>query len=164
MLPLHTTFTRFAAAACVLTLATGLAFSRPPEDAPSPRWLAGHWVGEGFGGTVEEWWSPERNGEMMGAFRLIIGDETKILELVTLEHRGDLWSMRLRHFDPDLSSWEKDNKSLHWDETVLDADRAGFGPVLYERVGHDKLSITVEVSQGGETHKEVLTLRRADSR
>jgi hypothetical protein len=128
-------------------------------DALAPTWLAGHWVGQGFGGTVEEWWSPARGGEMMGAFRLVVDGETKFLELITMSKGAELWSMRLRHFNPDLSSWEKDNQSLLWPEKVLDENRAGFGPVLYELNADGTLHVSVEVG-GKEPTTEEFSMRR----
>ena len=49
-------------------LLPGIVYAGEP-DFDQLTWLAGHWRGDGFGGTTEEIWSPAENGVMMGMFR-----------------------------------------------------------------------------------------------
>ena len=74
-------------------------------------WLAGRWVGTGFGGVCEETWNPPINGGMVGTFRLFTNTgEVNFYELMTLikDKRGVV--LRLVHFSPELSPWRNPAK------------------------------------------------------
>ncbi len=134
------------------------------EPAPAPEfafaWLEGHWLGEGFGGVVEEVWLGERGGAMSGLFRLVVEDEVVLYEIVTLAETPDGPQMRLRHFGADLTAWEDKAEPLVWPALESDTRSARFGPVLYERRGEDELVAWVEVSRGETTETEKLVFRR----
>ena len=44
------------------SMAKNLSESDKPFDIEDYAWLAGHWTGDGFGGTSEEMWSKPKNG------------------------------------------------------------------------------------------------------
>ena len=85
---------------------------REPIVVEEFAWLAGHWVGEGLGGLAEEVWSPPRGGVVMGVFRLFQGDSVRFYEFITLEQDGRSVTMRLKHFNPDLTGWEDKDKHV----------------------------------------------------
>lgn len=135
-----------------------------PGDQNPFGWLEGHWVGQGFGGLVEEVWLPLRGGAMLCTFRMIQNDQVILYEIVTIEPGkpgGAKPVMRLKHFDPDLSSWEAKDECLVWPLESQDDKRARFGPVEYALTGEDELTAWVEVSQGGETTTQELVFQRA---
>lgn len=123
-------------------------------------WLAGRWVGEGFGGDVEESWLPSAGGAMLGTFRLVVDGAPAFYELMTIENRDEGPVMLLKHFDPDLSSWEERDESRVWPGEVLGDGRIRFGPVEYTRTGNDVLAVRVEVSSGEESEVHTLSFRR----
>lgn len=121
-------------------------------------WLAGHWVGEGFGGTVEEVWAPPRGGSMMGMFRLVVDERVVFYELFAVAREADgTWAMRLKHFNPDLSGWEEKDKSLLWPVELDGERRAVIGPVTYEL--QESGALHAEVTTGGATGTSVEKLR-----
>ena len=74
-----------------------------PRDAESDlraieRILVGRWVGEAFGGVVEETWNPILGGEMLGTFRLVHGGEPAFSEILTVVVEDDRVLMRLKHY------------------------------------------------------------------
>lgn len=73
-------------------------------------WLAGHWVGTGFGGAhVEEIWTLPEGTSMAGLFRLVSKGAAQVYELCLLLPVGDTVELRLKHFTRDLKGWEEKN-------------------------------------------------------
>src|SRR5262245_19489519 len=48
----------------------------PPATLADMKWLAGHWVGEAFGGRAEELWAEPAGANMAGLYRLVKGEKT----------------------------------------------------------------------------------------
>jgi len=72
-------------------------------------WLAGHWCGRLKSGPVAEIsYSQPAGGLMMAMFRLMDGEKLLVLEYMTLRETPEGLEMRVRHFDPKLTPWEKD--------------------------------------------------------
>ena len=148
-----------------LTLGWAAAQQAPVPAKPAPAsplaWLSGHWTGEGFGGRIDEWWSPDVGGSMVCAFRLAVDGKPTMYELVTISGAEGERTMRLRHFHPDLLGWEDDTGPLVWPQNAVEEGRASFGPVVYELESPSRLRVQVEV--GGEhPHVEEFVLRRQE--
>lgn len=77
-------------------------------------WIAGHWVGAGLGGVVEEIWSPPRDGVMMGVFRAMKDGKTIFYEIMTIAEEGGSLVLRLKHFHADLKGWEEKDKFVEF--------------------------------------------------
>ena len=105
----------------------------------------------------------ERGGAMLGVFRLVVGERVRLYELVTIQRGADGFEMRLKHFEPDLASWEEKEECLVWPHLPLEGTSARFGPVLYERDG-DTLRSFVEVGEGESVEREELVMRRVADR
>jgi uncharacterized protein DUF6265 len=82
----------------------------PPATLADMRWLAGHWVGEAFGGKTEELWSAPAGPNMAGMYRLVKGDKTIFYELMTVVEDAGSLVFRLKHFNADLTGWEEKNE------------------------------------------------------
>jgi len=132
---------------------------RPISDHPLA-WMAGHWSGQGLGGTVDESWMPSAGGAMLGTFRLIQDGEVKFYELMTIENRPSGLVMSLKHFDPDLTSWEAKDEARVWPGEMLEDGVMRFGPVEYQRNKENGMVVRVEVTKGTETSQQVLTYTR----
>lgn len=89
-------------------------------------WLAGHWVGEGLGGSVEGLWSPPRAGAMVGAFRRVQGDAIAVYELMTLVEEGGSLVLRMKHSSPDLTGWEEKEETVDFPLVAVDGVAAGW--------------------------------------
>lgn len=71
-------------------------------------WLAGHWVGTGFGGAhVEEIWTPPEGTSMSGMFRLVSKGAAQVYELCVLLPVDNTVELRLKHFTRELKGWEE---------------------------------------------------------
>jgi len=128
------------------------------EDAA---WLAGRWVGDGFGGTVEENWSPPAGDRMVGHFALVIGGRPTLYEFALLEeHQGGL-RMRVKHFGADFVGWEE-RGAWHSFEPLAVAPQSLRFDGLWLRLEGEELVATVTLREGGQPPRDrTLRLRRA---
>jgi hypothetical protein len=101
----------------------GITFSQSPLtthtlqlDDPSQRmeagiedlaWMSGRWLGEGFGGIVEENWNPPIGGTMVATFRLVRDGNPNFYEICFLVPDGNSLAYQVKHFSPDLTAWEE---------------------------------------------------------
>ena len=80
--------------------------SRPKATIEDIAWLAGHWKGNALGGVSEEIWSPPQAKSMMGSYRLIKNDTLVVFyEIVTITEDGQSLTLKLKHFNTDLTGW-----------------------------------------------------------
>ena len=70
-------------------------------------WLVGRWVGKGFGGVCEEVWQPSSGGSMIGTFSLVVDGKAQFYELMTITMESGKPTMKLKHFNADLTGWEE---------------------------------------------------------
>jgi hypothetical protein len=107
---------RYATAAIFVILAalTGVLAQEvgPPAAAKATladlSWLVGSWHGEGLGGEIEEHWTEASGGTMLGAFRLVVEDELRVIEYMMITHEEDRIAYRFKHFRDDYTTWEED--------------------------------------------------------
>jgi hypothetical protein len=119
-------------------------------------WLSGKWIGKEWGGDIEEYWSEPFGKTMVGVFRLVINDSTKVLELLTIEETADDLIFRFKHFDHTLKSWEDealifnfkemDNRRIVFESDVQNNPKR----MTYHEVAPDSLVVTVESEVEGE--------------
>jgi hypothetical protein len=134
-----------------------------PHSVQDLAWLAGRWVGEGFGGQCEETWNPALGGEMVGTFRLLNGDgQVEFYELMTLKPHGDSVVLRLVHFTSELVPWEKPGETMDFHLIEIDGTTAWFGGLTLHVEG-DQLVVYLAMSNGDSQVREVaLRMSRGD--
>lgn len=127
-------------------------------DIKELAWLQGRWVGDGFGGTVEEIWSPPSdNGVMMGVFRHHNANgELVFYEFMVLDETG----MRFKHFSPDLIGWETKDKFVTFEMIDFSANKLVVEALLYERKSENELQITAEFKNDEGKSTEILSLKK----
>lgn len=116
--------------AAVMTAA--LVFAGAPAKAEAQPSLAdlgfmvGHWVGEGEPGPSETWLAPAR-GVMSGMMRWPSagGSGRYVLELLTMVEEEAGIRFYFKHFDPDITPWEK-NEANTYKLVALEDDCARF--------------------------------------
>lgn len=140
------------------------------------RFMVGSWCGEAFGGRIEEHWTNEEGRSMVGVFRLVVGGETRVIELLSILAEGPVTVYRFNHFGHDLTRWE--DSPLEYRLVETGERRAVFEmetrndqvprQLIYEATGSDILTVTLvgwtvePPAQGSET--EVLIMRRSTLR
>lgn len=111
-------------------------------------WLIGNWRAEALGGIAEEHWQPASGGSMMGSFKLISEDKVKFYELMTIAEEEETLVLRIKHMNPDLSSWEAQDECVQADLIKANEDILEFTGFRYKRVSDVKLVAEVDTSQG----------------
>lgn len=142
-------------------------FTRSP-GAPGPTapvedmaWLAGHWVGEALGGTVEEIWSPPRGGAMMGMFRLVKDAETVFYELMTIVPENGSLVLRLKHFNADLTGWEEKEDTVDFPLVKVADDAFHFDGLSFRPEGNDGVRIHLAMrGEDGTVREETFAYSR----
>ena len=142
---------------------------RLAADAPRPKaqiadlaWLAGRWVGEGLGGTMDEVWSEPAGGAMVGYFRLVRDGKPVFYEIMTLLESENSLEMRLKHVNPDMTGWEEKTGYVTFRLVRQDATGAYFEGLTFKRDGPDRIDgyIALRDRASGTVREERLTYRR----
>jgi hypothetical protein len=126
-------------------------------DLVRANWLAGHWQGNGFGGTSEEVWSTPVNGVMMGMFRLHNAQgELVFYEFMTIDHEG----LKLKHFNADLTGWETKDEHLTFNLVEVTANSLAFKDLEYKLTSDTTMEVHLVMHDEGKTRTEVFSMRR----
>lgn len=122
-------------------------------------WLAGFWSGTGLGGECEEAWMPAKDGHMIGTFRFWSEGKLVFSEFMNFVQEGESVSLKLKHFNPDLSGWEEKEKWTTFRLIALGENIAWFHGLTYERKG-DELIIHLALTEKGERRIEEFRLTK----
>lgn len=123
------------------------------------QWLVGYWSGTGLGGECEEVWMPPVDGHMIGTFRF--WDEGKLVfsEFMHLIQEEESITLKIKHFNPDLSGWEEKEEWTTFSLIELGEKKAQFDGLTIERKG-EELVILVELGEKGENKLEKFTYHK----
>lgn len=119
-------------------------------------WLAGHWVGEGFGGLSEELWALPEDGTMMGMFRQVNDGKLVFYEFMLLDKDG----LKLKHFEPDLKGWETKDEYVTFPMVEFTENKIVLKGLVYEKKSETEMEIRLKLKTGNEIKTEVFSLRR----
>lgn len=126
-------------------------------------WLVGRWVGKGFGGVCEEVWQPSSGGSMIGTFRLIVDGKAQFYELMTITMESGKPTMKLKHFNADLTGWEEKDKFVTFEFVSMLDSGILFEGLKYHKVSDGALTVTVMVgSSDGETSEQLIEFHRVE--
>ncbi len=146
---------------CALLICT-FGFASDPEkkkfDINDYSWLVGSWVGDGFGGTSEEMWSPPSDdGTMMGVYRHHKGDGSlNFYEFLVLDETG----LRLKHFTPDLVGWETKEDFVTFEMVDFSKDKIELKGLVFERKSENELEIRLRLRYSDRVETEVFKMKR----
>lgn len=136
--------------------------AQEPDAGPTIEdfaFMAGHWRGEGLGGTCEEVWSEPLAGTMVGSFRLIKDGEIEFYELMVLGPDADGWALKVKHFSKEFTSWEEKDEAVRFALEDVEGWRADFKGLKVVRAG-DRLVVSVRFrSPDGSTRWEDFDMR-----
>ncbi len=135
----------------------------PPASLADVGWLAGRWVGEGLGATVEEVWLPPVGDAMTGVFRLVREGRVDFYEIVTLAEEEGSLVLSLKHFHPDLTGWEERDEVVRFPLVHHDADTWWFDGLTIQRAGPDDMRIWVALGREGDRPREALFAYRREA-
>ncbi len=130
----------------VLRLEPGAA--SPPAQIADLAWLAGRWVGEGFGGTAEDVIAPAAGGQMMGMFRHSKADgSVNFYEFYVFAEHGGSLTQRLKHFSLPLAGWEEKDEFVAFPLVAIEARAAYFDGLSYVLGDDGGLTVAVRVAE-----------------
>lgn len=146
------------------TLALDDPGQRPAATIEDIAWLAGTWRGEGLGGTVEEIWSAPSGGAMMGMFKLVKEGRPGLYEFELIVEEAGSLTLKLKHFNADLASWEEKEEYVSFPLVKLEKDAAFFSGLTYRLTAPGRLQVFVALDFGEGVHEEELNFRAAGDR
>lgn len=125
-------------------------------DINNYSWLAGHWTGDGFGGVSDEVWSLPADGVMMGVYRNIQNGKVSFYEFITLDETG----MKLKHFTPEMKSWEEKEDFVHFELVEATANKLTFKGLVMELKSETEMDISLKLREKNEVRTEVFHMKR----
>lgn len=128
-------------------------------EKPAYAWLAGSWEGDGFGGRSEEVWSaPSEDGKMMGTYRHHKGDgKLNFYEFLILDEAG----IRLKHFTPELVSWEEKEDFISFEMISYDEKTIEMKGLTFQLITPDQMEIYLKLKgNDGVVRTEVFHMTR----
>lgn len=124
-------------------------------------WLAGHWEGEGLGGTSIETISPPVGGQMAGHFQQVKDGKIWFYELYQFAPAGNSLTLRLKHFNADLTGWEEKAKTVEFPLVAVEKDAVYFDGLTYRRTADGGLEGFVVIREDdGKTEEVAFRLKR----
>lgn len=145
-------------AAAIAVALIGSAQAQSIDDAA---WLAGRWVGEGFGGQMEEAWAPPVGGQMVGHFRYWRDGQPQFYEILLLDVAEGGVRMRVKHFNPDFTAWEDRGEWVTFAPISAGPDALIFDGLEIRREGADRIVMHLRMRSGESVRTEILRFQRA---
>ena len=137
--------------------------TRPIAKISDMSWYVGRWVGEGFGGELEENFGPAMGNSMIGSFRMIQKGQPIFYEFVAIVEEDNTLAYKVKHFNPDLTGWETKDKYVSFPLVKMGEQIAWFDGMTIKRVA-DELTIYLVVNNDGKISEEKLTLHLATNK
>jgi hypothetical protein len=113
-------------------------------------WLVGNWHSHALDGIAEEHWQAPSGGSMLGSFKLIVDGRVKFYELMTISEEGDTLILRIKHLNPDFSTWEAKEDCVSSILKQLDPGSIRFEHFQYTKIEEDKIVARVDTSSGDQ--------------
>jgi len=145
-------------AVVIVAALAGSAHAQTIDDAA---WLAGRWVGEGFGGQMEEAWAPPVGGQMVGHFRYWREGQPQFYEIMLMDVAEGGVRMRVKHFNPDFTAWEDRGEWVTFEPVSAGPEALIFNGFEIRREGADRIIMTIRIRRGETVTSEILRFQRA---
>jgi ketosteroid isomerase-like protein len=125
-------------------------------------WLAGRWSGEGFGGWLEEVWTPPAGGQMLATFRMHMDGKPVFSEICQIAEENGTLLYKVKHFNPDLTSWEEKNDYVTFHLVKMEPNAVYFsGLTMKESNGRCDLWLALRQEDGTHQEEHLYYLRDA---
>lgn len=133
----------------------------PAASIEDMAWLAGRWLGEGFGGTLEENWNPPLGGTMAATFRLVEEGKPHFYEICLIEPEGNSLVYKVKHFNPGLTGWEEKDEYVSFPLIKLEPNAAYFNGLTMKLEGNTCTHYLAMKQKDGAYREASLVYRRA---
>jgi hypothetical protein len=136
------------------------AANSPPATLAEVEWLVGSWVGEAFGGTVEEVWNSPSAGSMVGMFKTMKDGKVGLYELeLIVEEEGSL-TLKVKHFGPDFHAWEEKEDYVSFPLVKIEDNAIHFSGISFYRIDENRIEVYLIYRTKDSVREEKLTYRR----
>ena len=143
------------------TLKLDDAANMPAAGIEGLAWLTGRWLGEGFGGTLEENWNPPMGGTMVATFRLIEDGKPHFYEICLIEPQGNSLVYKVKHFNPGLAGWEEKDEYVTFPLVRLEPNTAWFNGLTMKLDGNTITHYLAMKQQDGSYKEATLVYHRS---
>jgi ketosteroid isomerase-like protein len=134
--------------------------TKVPATVNDLDWLTGRWSGEGFGGWLEEIWSPPAGAQMLATFRMLENGKPVFSEICQIAEENGTLTYKVKHFNPDLTGWEEKNEYVTFNLIKIEPNAVYFNGLTMALAG-DKCNIWLAMKQkDGSFQEEHLVYQR----
>jgi uncharacterized protein YciI/ketosteroid isomerase-like protein len=120
-------------------------------------WLTGRWSGEGFGGWLEEIWSPPAGGQMLATFRMLENGKPVFSEICQIMEEGGTLTYKVKHFNPDLTGWEEKNEFVTFQLVKIEPNAVYFnGLTMIEKNGKCDIWLAMKQNDGSFSEEHLV--------
>lgn len=137
--------------------------ARPAATLDDASWLAGSWIGTGFGQRIEEVWTPPSAGSMVGLFKVIGEDGVSFYEIMLITVEDGTLSLKVKHFSPDFHAWEDKEDFVNFKLVKIEEDALHFGGLSFYRRSDDRIDGYIVMRNGEKITEHHLEYRRRES-
>lgn len=125
-------------------------------------WWNGHWVGTGLGGDCEMTWDPPAGGTITGLFKFMKEGKPVFYEFILLSNDENGTSLKLKHFNPDLSGWEEKEDFIAFEFVSADETSISFEGLSYHKISDCEMEARLKIkSKEGSIREETFSYRKA---
>jgi len=137
------------------TLSLSESISSPSAEIEEVSWIAGHWEGEAFGGTCEEIWSKPSAGSMMCMYKMMKDGKVVFYEFITVLEESNSLILKLKHFNPDLTSWEEKNETVDFPLVKIAENEAYFDGLTFRKLDNNTMQVFLRMKDKAGKEEEV---------
>ena len=120
-------------------------------------WLTGRWSGEGFGGWLEEIWSPPAGGAMVATFRMLSEGQPVFYEICLIAEENKTLVYKVKHFNPDLKGWEEKEEYVTFPLVKMEANAVYFnGLTMIEYGGTCDIYLAMKQKDGSYEEEKLI--------
>ncbi|MEM1124607.1 MAG: DUF6265 family protein [Bacteroidota bacterium] len=137
------------------------------EGAKSPRakiadldWYVGRWVGQGFGGDLEENMGPAMGNSMIGSFRMVQDGIPIFYEFIAIIEENGTLAYKVKHFNPDMTGWETKDEFMTFPLIKMGEQAVWFDGLTIQREG-DKAILHLALEEEGAISEHQLVMELA---
>jgi len=127
----------------------------PEATIQDVAWIAGHWVGDKWGGQVEEIWAPPMGDAMMGSFRFVSEGKAVFYEILIITEEEGTLMLRLKHFHGDLKGWETQDETVDFPLVKLTENAAYFDGLTFRKLSENNIEVIVLAAEEGQPAEEL---------
>jgi len=115
--------------------------------------LVGNWSGPGLDGMCYEVWSEPSGGTMACTFKMVKDDKVSFYELAIIAPVDNSYALLLKHFNPDMVSWEEKEEVQSFPLVKVEKNIAYFDGITMQSASPDSLDVYLLINSGGEQHR-----------